>query len=195
MATTTVTRVRLREAHDLATLATIYDAPHDHTKWDDHVLRVDVTVNLAMWLMRDQRDYELADLSCGDADVATRVYAGDQPRCARTWLGDLAPGYQFTGPIEQTIKEIPSVDLFLLNETLEHLDDPDLVLRLVRDKAERVVLSTPVDERGTTNVEHYWGWGVEDLRDMLRQAGWQPVIWQQLAFRDYGYTFQLWGCE
>lgn len=190
---------RLRDKHTPEMLAEIYREPHDHLKFEDHILRVNSTVALASWLMRDREDFSVADLSCGNAEVVNRL---DDPfygmSVGETYLGDFAPGYEIQGPIEETINDIPHVDLFILSETIEHVDDPLFVLAAIRQKADRLVLSTPIDEKyEDDNREHYWAWDVEGMEYMLKRAKWEPVTKIELSFSDwfFPYNFQIWGCR
>jgi hypothetical protein len=133
----------------------------------------------------------IGDLSTGDAAIPKGL--------AAEWhtllLGDLAPGYLYHGPIEETIKQIRDVDLFILSETLEHLDDPDQVLKDIRMKSKSLLLSTPLDEDNDGNPEHYWSWNKDDVRLMLVSAGWSPDIYSSVQFESLNnYGFQIWGC-
>src|SRR5690348_2978023 len=123
-------RRRLREAHGPEKLAEMYATPHNHAKWPDHVIRVEKTIEAGQKIGKVT---SVADLSCGSATIAR---AFDAPVCI---LGDVAPGYDYTGPLEQTLEEIPHVQLYVCTETLEHLDDPDKVLKQIRAKADALV--------------------------------------------------------
>lgn len=182
-------RTRLRPAHSTAELARIYATPHRHDRWPDHVLRVQSTIALAKWV--HVRGTPVADLSCGDATIARSL--GE----TRTYLGDYGSGYPITGAIEDTIYNVPEpVGTFILSETIEHLDAPDAVLRQIRVIADRLVLSTPISEDlDSDNVEHYWSWSVDDIRDMLTAAGWAPFVRTEIHLTDTEYDYQLWGCR
>jgi hypothetical protein len=71
------------------------------------------------------------------------------------------------------------------------------VLALARDKADALVLSTPFGEYHAANPEHYWGWDVAAVRDMLTGAGWAPVLFRDISCEAAGGTwkYQLWGCR
>jgi hypothetical protein len=183
-------RVRLRPAYSREQLAQLYAKPHDHTQWIDHHLRVGVTVEFARWFVACGVQ-TVADLSCGDATIARSLDIAEE----NLLLGDFAPGYKWTGPIEDTIHRIRDVDLFICSETLEHLDDPDKVLKELRAKTRYLVLSTPEGETSTGNPEHYWGWDSAEVGRMLQAAGFTPEIHTVLELREYGYDFQIWGCR
>jgi len=145
-----------------------------------------MTIDVARWFAPTRT---VADLSCGDGAVAAALDAH------RTYLGDLAPGWDICGPIEETVDRIPKVDLFVCTETVEHLDDPDGVLARIREKTFGLVLSTPVAEFTDGNPEHYWGWDADDVEDMLQTAGFTPEIVTLLSVRPLGVTYQIWGCR
>jgi hypothetical protein len=185
-----VTRQRIRPAHTPEELARIYATPHDHRRWRDHHLRVAMTIEVARWLAEDNAVRSAADLSCGNGAILSALPA------ASRHFGDFAPGYDLTGPIEDTIEQIPDVDLYVCSETLEHLDDPDKVLKAIRAKTRTLVLSTPVDAWDDTNPEHYWAWSRADVEEMLAAAGFEPVVYSALDFRALGpyyYQFGIWG--
>lgn len=181
-------RLRLRPAYPAEKLADLYGQRYDHTRWHDHIVRVGVTVELVRKLC--PAPVSVADLSCGDGAIARELAA------PTTILGDLTPGHYLCGPIEETVGLLPArVDLFILSETLEHLDDPDLVLRRIRAMARTLALSTPDGEITAANPEHYWGWTADDVKDMLCTAGWTPTIYEDLHVAATGTRYQLWGCQ
>lgn len=186
-------RVRLRAMPGADELARLYAAPHQHERWIDHRIRVDMTAYLAAYGVTAGQT--VADLSCGDAAIARRLVE----RCSVTAiLGDLAPGYEFHGPIEETIGRIPHVNLFICSETIEHLDDPDKVLRQIREKTDGLVLSTPDGETDPTrNPEHVWGWDSEAVGQMITAAGFAPQSKVLLDLRPAGfeYAFQIWAAR
>jgi hypothetical protein len=181
-------RIRLRQKYTNDELKEVYPEPHRHGSWIDHRQRVQSTVALTRWYTPV---VSVADLSCGDAYIIKNTDAKEK------YLGDYAPGYDYTGPIEETIKQIPSIDLFILSETIEHIDDPDTLLKQIREKTSKLILTTPKNEKTNENPQHYWGWGKEDMHDMLVQAGFTPEVYQELEFAnpDLIYTYQMWGCS
>jgi hypothetical protein len=188
-------RVRLRAAHPPAMLALLYATPHRHDRWADHRARVEATIALAIELGVPE---SVADLSCGDAAIVRALadWAQAQGQPVAVTLGDIAPGYELHGPIEQTLHQLGHVGLLVCTETIEHLDDPDAVLALARVKAGMLVLSTPLSEMHAGNPEHYWGWDKDGVRDMLSAAGWLTVIQRDISCESAGatWTYQLWGC-
>ena len=184
-------RKRLRPKYSDEQLKEIYAVPHDHRKWVDHRVRVESTIALASGYFEGKDIFSIADLSTGDAEIPLGI-RGNVTTIENSYLGDFAPKYEHIGPIDKTINDISSVDLYILSETLEHLDDPDNTLKLISDKAKYIVLTTPVVEN-IANPEHYWKWGKEDVKKMLLDVGFEPVVYSELRFcylNDYGY--QLW---
>jgi len=185
-------RRRLRPMPAKPDLDRLYAKPHNHLEWDDHIFRVDVTSALAHGLM--PHGGTVADLSCGNALIARRL---EQSHSARMVLGDYAPGYEHVGPIEETIHRIDPVDLFICSETIEHLDDPDTVLKEIWQKTTHLVLSTPDGEADDSNPEHVWAWDAEAVEQMLADAGFTPLIHNSLDLRPAGfqYCYQIWACR
>lgn len=187
-------RERCRPKYTTAELKDIYcrhwEMQHD---WEDHRRRIDVTRVVAQDLLCTYDIYSAADLSCGDG-----LWAREFPHLE--WqLGDFAPGYQQRGPIEQTIYQISPVDLFFLCETIEHLDDPDFVVKEIRKKTKYLILSTPKSYQWDENPEHYWAWDDEAIGMILGDAGFRREIYKEAnAWGDHtrvnGYAFQIWGC-
>ena len=179
-------RERLRDAYSPEILANHYAKPHRHFGNADHRLRVAVTIAVARSVGAVE---SVADLACGDAAIASAVNA------PKRYLGDFAPGYPIVGPIEQTINDIPPVDLFVCTETIEHLDDPDAVLRAIRAKTRHLILSTPVGCFHDSNPEHYHAWDREAVEAMMAEAGFKAEVYSSVDFTGYGpdhYEFGVW---
>lgn len=177
-------RERLRPAWSDAELAEMYAEPHDHRRWGDHEVRVSFTVASGLRLA-GPGVASAADLSCGNGSILEAMPA------AVKHYGDFAPGYDITGPIERTIEQIPDVELFVCCETIEHLDDPDAVLKAIRAKTSLLLLSTPVDAWDDGNAEHYWAWDREAVEAMLTEAGFTVRDYTEVA---PSYRFGIWGC-
>ena len=178
---------RLRPKWSDEELATIYTTPHDHTKWNDHVLRVNRTLEIAQGIDGVK---SAADLSAGDAFIINGLGLSE------TYVGDYAPRYEFIGSIEQTIQQIPNVDLFILSETLEHIDNPIALLKQIRNKTKFLLLTTPHAKWDDVNPEHYWAWDKDGIADLFIEAGFQPVSYELLELaQSYYYDYQIWVCK
>lgn len=181
-------RKRLR---DLPDLDAAYQEPHDaHLYGQGHEHRVRATIEL---MRRHALPVNsVADLSCGNAEI---------PRAANaplTVLGDYAHGYEYSGRLETNLPLIPEVNLYICSETLEHVDDPDLVLELIRDRARKLVLSTPIDRWDDSNEQHLWAWSREDIETMLREAAFRVIAFTNvdaLALYNESYNYGIWVCE
>ena len=195
---------RLRPAHDEAALRRIYATPHDHTRWSDHRARVRCTVELAASAAHVDRIGpvidSIADLSCGDAWltqlVAQRLGPTGRPR--RLILGDYAPGYDVVGPVEQTLRTLIPVDLYVCCETLEHLDSPTVVLDQIRAKTRFLLLSTPLDAWDDDNPEHYWAWSRAGVERLLGATNFEPRAFASLDVRAAvpgAYVYGVWWCR
>lgn len=176
---------RLRPKYSDEELKEIYKEPHDHSIFPDHILRVDATLELANQLI-DESDQSAADLSCGNGWLLDRIAVPDKH------YGDYARKYTYHGRIEDTIYEIPEVDVFILCETIEHLDNPAYVLELIREKAKKLILSTPLTHGFDDNIEHYWSFDKEGILELLTQSGWTPQLYAQ-TLPPLGYVFQIHG--
>jgi len=197
-------RVRLREARpegEAAFYARTYPDGYKHDRWPDHIERVKASADLIDRYRGAIRS--AADLSCGDGAVLRSLdvpllYFGDlnlSPDLYAVPHAVILPA----GPLPDTLVHLPApVDLFVLSETIEHVDDPDALLRAIAPHARYLFLSTPLDEPASVgNAEHYWGWGQADVHEMLQANGWNPLEVQlftpqsTLNYPD-AYTFQLW---
>lgn len=182
---------RLRPKWSDEELAKIYSIPHDHKRFGrGHGIRVEVTQNILRDMAREIGVISAADLSCGNGAILEILNV-------KKYLGDYAPGYKYTGPLEKTIHEIPNVDVYVCSETLEHLDDPGYGLKLIREKSRGLVLSTPIEKWDDNNDEHYWAYDREGVEELMKQAGWTPNIFLFLDTTVFGepYKYGIWGCK
>lgn len=181
-------RKQLRPFYTPQQLARVYDHPYDHTRWPDHVERVAETVRVLDDFAATVGAETVADLSCGDGAV---VGQSTHPWRERH-LGD----YVTTGPIEKTLPGLRPVDMFVCSETIEHVEDPDGLLRAIRGRAKHLLLTTPLGEDHDRNPEHYWGWDADDMRQMLEGAGWTRNAVELFTPTSITfYTFQMWRCS
>jgi 2-polyprenyl-3-methyl-5-hydroxy-6-metoxy-1,4-benzoquinol methylase len=205
-------RRQLRPFYTEEQLMQIYDHPYDHTRWMDHVFRIERTLKFAAELIHGCKinGGSVIDLSCGDGAIVRELYRMGLVGAAGMQLGDRVPAEHLTvvGPIEQTIKSFqpqsiirccgkPGVnryhDLFICTETLEHVEDPDALLREIRLTANYAIFTTPAGEFDDRNEEHYWGWDADGLREMLTEAGF-TVVSHEIVPTSY-YTYQFWGVK
>lgn len=181
-------RRQLRAFYTPEQLQQVYAHPYDHTQWADHIERVHHTTAVLDALAARAAAQSVADLSCGDGAI---VGQSRHPWQARH-LGD----YVTTGPIEGALNSLPPVDVFVLSETLEHVEDPDALLARIRERARHLLLTTPHGETDDANPEHYWGWEADDVRPMLQQAGWTDCRVELFTPKSVPYyTFQIWTCS
>lgn len=188
---------RLRPAHAPEKLAEIYAEPHDHRRYGHgHHVRVEETIKLAKRHLPAYHRRSVADLSCGNGEIARRICTNKR----NLHLGDFAeihpsaPIEAHTGPIEETIGDIPEVNVFVLSETLEHLDDPQKVLSLIRSKAQALVLTTPLECWLDSNQEHYWAWDRAGVEHLMKNAAWIPRHFATVDSRSWGepYLYGIW---
>lgn len=198
-------RTRLRPKHDdeAAFYASRYPGGYDHTRWPDHVERVEETVRWALRQLAGDSIHSVADLSCGDGSlVATlaRVLGAD-----RVIVGDVNTGGSAMAveqPLPASLDRLPDggVDLYVCSETLEHLDDPDRFLAALRTKTRLLLLTTPEGEATDGNPEHYWGWDSDAVRSMLVAAKFFSVWGYQVFTPPYAKVCsdvvptQMWIC-
>ena len=131
---------QLREFYTAKELIEVYPTPHDHVIYGrGHGIRVNVTIQLAKDMAYQAEAKSVADLSCGNGAIAKALNAD------KTILGDYAEGYEYSGPLEVNLKKIENVDLYICSESLEHVEDPSSVLKLIRSKSQTLVLSNPID--------------------------------------------------
>lgn len=175
-------RTRLRPAYTPEQLKLVYS--NVYPDWIGHPERRRVTAQLAMSIYSGEG--LVVDLSCRDGAIEKMMTIPD----GKLMLGDLMT----VGPMEEALMVVPHCELFICSETLEHLDDPDWVLRQIRLVSDKLILSTPCDEpNAASNIEHYWSWGADDVEAMLVEAGFTNN--QLTLCTPHGFTFQIWRCE
>jgi hypothetical protein len=80
-----------------------------------------------------------------------------------------------------------------LTEILEHVVDPDLLLRLARRKSDVLVASSPIgDPECGRNHEHLWAWDESDYQAMLETEGWIPFAKAVLTYPGSPWSSQIW---
>lgn len=186
-------------------------------EWPDHRLRAYVTASMLAWMSPQS----ILDPACGDGsivlesqllrrcttiamnDISTpnmvRVKAEIDsrfPEKAYVWLvssedveTSLLADYRAAIGVER-------FDVVVLTEILEHLADPDAILRLAATKADRLLVSSPEMRSGQidNNPEHLWMFDGDGYETMLNDAGWGAVQKTHLTFRSE-YDFGIYVCE
>lgn len=183
---------RLRPKWSQEELEKIYAQPHDHHKFGrGHDVRVKVTIEILKDMVHQIGATSGADLSCGNGAILNSVNLQNK------YFGDFAPGYQYHGPLEKTLLDIPNVDIYVCSETLEHLDEPEYSLHLIRQKSRSLVLSTPIEKWNDTNEEHYWAYNRDGVEELLVGAGWKPDVFLFLdtTIFEEPYKYGIWGCK
>jgi hypothetical protein len=167
---------RLRDAPTPEEMAEWYAQPHDANLWGHgHRLRVDATISLAKAVCAPV-DW-VVDLSAGNAEIPDEI--AYQFGCHKL-LGDFAPGYDLQGDLLDTIPDaaerLGTTErvLFVCSETIEHVEDPGMVLEMIPLVADQLLLSTPINDPGGT-PEHIWTWDVADIIDLLNRTDWMAV--------------------
>lgn len=191
---------RLRPLPSPDELAAMYPEPHDHRLYGrGHGERVEATIELAQTHIAPHERLFVADLTCGNGEIARRIHTGLP---SGLHLGDLAGAVLqsgengYLGPIEATVHLLPMADMFVLSEAAEHLDEPGMVLAAARAKSRYLVISTPLECWDDANGEHLWAWDREGVEDLLGRCAWHPVAFTSVDSREYGepYLYGIWVC-
>jgi hypothetical protein len=157
-----------------------YQVERHNSDWPDHALRAMVTAGMIAWL----RPKTVCDPACGDASLLEAAhklhpiqmaYLGDISRPSIESLQVSFPHRLSVQDAALTLQGTPQVDLVLLTEFLEHIPDPDEMLRLARTTGDWLIASSPHGER-TYNPEHLWGWDADGYQQMLIEAGWDTIV-------------------
>lgn len=186
-----------------------YQVLRSNDAWTEHRARSLVTAGLIAWL----RPETVLDPACGDASI---VIAANRLRPIRmASFADISEAN--IAQLQERIREddeIPSSwgaeavpidfaldqpwhhDVIVLTEILEHLPDPDAILRKAREKGTRLISSSPLMRSGQidTNPEHLWMFDRDGYGEMLANAGFRL---QQFTFLQFPtmYDFGIWVCS
>jgi hypothetical protein len=139
-------------------------------------------VRNALRLAEKPFTYRLADISAPNiAQIAETTYL------------ELAE----VGDIKVILDNASKTDVVVLTEILEHLSDPDSVLRLARVCGTYLVASSPVMRPAQVdgNPEHEWQFDRAGYEQMLQAGGWSVMQYTFLNFPATEYDFGIWVCR
>lgn len=176
-----------------------YQGVRDNMSWPDHRYRTFLTTAAIRFL----GPQTLADPACGDASIENsielmrvKMYLNDISRSQieMIQMASLVPPDVQCMDVYDHVEYIPQVDVIVLTEILEHLEDPDKLVRMASKKARYLIASSPISERSNTNHEHVWGWDEDGYSEMLRNGDWTPttVVKQYMNLSGLPYDFQIW---
>lgn len=192
----------MRQRLNRGGVAVDYQVERSNDRWYDHQARTLVTGSLIAWLKPES----VLDPACGDGSIvaaAERAHPIKQVTVADisepNWrsVSERHPNYlALHMDIAKAIGYV-AVDVVVLTEILEHLDDPDSIVRAARDAGRYLVASSPVMRPGQVdgNPEHLWMFDEAGYREMLESAGWQVVSYTLLGFPATCYDFGIWVCR
>jgi 2-polyprenyl-3-methyl-5-hydroxy-6-metoxy-1,4-benzoquinol methylase len=177
-----------------------YQVVRDNFIWNDHILRTYCTAAAIAWLKPET----VCDPACGDGSIVEAAhqlswietaYLSDisKPNIERVKLLDVAG--DLVADVGNALDMMVDADVIVLTEILEHVEDPDSLVREARVHGKYLVASSPLNETSSGNHEHIWGFSKQDYSDMLTGAGWTPIAYQELSPDPFYYTFQLWVCK
>jgi hypothetical protein len=193
-------RVRVHEQFSATELQELYGRPWEQASSDHphlaHCPNPWIYWDLMIAVGKSFTDIDsIADMSCGDATVARAL--GEHFNIEPI-LGDLAPGYAYTGTLLETVPLLVPVDLYVCTNTVEHLDDPDTDLKLIRQATREMLLSTPVEEWNEPSGGHYWAWNRAGVEEMLVEAGFAVSAYVELDLTPYWNPHckhGIWACR
>lgn len=106
--------------------------------------------------------------------------------CARRW-----PAMEFhLGPVEEV--EPRECDLLVMTEFLEHVADPEAIVRAWLPKAKWAIIGHPLDEPDPPiEPGHIWSYTRDDWRRWFKLGGHQ--IWEEFRFPMSGWDAAILG--
>jgi hypothetical protein len=137
----------------------------------------------------------IADMSAGDGRIprSLAAYSGIEPL-----LGEYTDkyGYPYVGTLQETVPQLPVVDLYVCTNTVEHLNYPDTDLRLIRQHCRNLLLACPIDEQDAEG-QHLWYFTRRGVEDMFEAAGFQRSAYCELDESPLWehFKFGIWACR
>jgi 2-polyprenyl-3-methyl-5-hydroxy-6-metoxy-1,4-benzoquinol methylase len=129
---------------------------------------------------------EVIDLGCGDGGLLSlishlpwvKAYGFDfQPSNEQGWK-ERNVNAALVNFVEDFDTVIPTADIYVMTEVLEHLTDPHGFVRKIRARADNVQLiaSSPWTEHAGSHDEcHAWAWDQEGYKQLMLQANFNVV--------------------
>ncbi len=153
----------------------------DHIEQDFHKQRMIQAKEVVEYFIRAGFT-SVTDIGCGTGGLLGALKG--QP--ATMWGYDLCPkaveygqeNYDVDIQVVDFVNEpIAFGEVVIMTEVLEHLVDPDALLRraAVAD-ARRIVASSPVDETPQQHYEHHlWAWDMAGYKQLFERNGWEVL--------------------
>jgi SAM-dependent methyltransferase len=170
------------------TPARVYDACEIH---GNRIAKAREYVGLALALSLNQtRRQPITELGCGTGDISG--YYSDVYPCTGIEINPQAvktarerfPEMSVIQGDARYLLPPDEVGVLVACETLEHLHEPELVLRRWAKNAELLLVSHPIDEDLNSDIsagEHVWSYDIEDFRSWFGKNGF--TIYKQEVFK------------
>ncbi len=181
----------------LAKRPPVYDGVRSNFDSINHTVRALTTGALIAAMKADT----ICDPACGDASILgvswrirpfTYAHLADISAAQIHEIHPEFPHEKRVANIEDTLNSIDKVDCIILTEILEHLVDPDSILRLARTKGASLVASSPIgDPEFGRNEEHLWSWDELGYQQMLTDAGWNLSASMSQVYWGSPYNSQI----
>lgn len=186
---------RLRECPDELEMRELYSQSYNHERWEDHIERVQWTMKIINNFAETSNIDFAFDPACGDGAIL-RSLSDDIVKKYGDFV--MAPHLDVVGPLEKTIPRGSGgfESLIILTEIIEHVCDPEQVLRLAKvANFDFLLLTTPINEVQEIhdNPQHVWAWSEDEMNALLRRTGWNPLFRNRL--NTFWYDYQLWICS
>lgn len=132
---------------------------------------------------RATRPATVIDLGCGDGGLLSLVsrlpwvtsFGFDfQPSNAQGWAERNVSGMLLS--FVDDWPSIPTADVYVMTEVLEHLTEPHLMMRKIAERGAQIVASSPWTEHAGSHDEcHAWAWDKEGYKALMWQAGYRVI--------------------
>lgn len=180
-----------------------YEVLRDNTRWSDHVARAHITAGIIAAI----HPGSIIDPACGDASIVRLAHTLSP--IPRVTLGDLSrqnvDNARHVLPLAGAwcedavtlMRKSREHHMAVLTEVLEHLEDPEELLKATREKATLLVASSPIMRPGQVdqNPEHLWMFDAVGYEALLTGAGWEVTQWTVSYFPGLEYDFGIWVCR